>query len=119
MEEQDRLKEINEKREKVEFEYNRFKKMLAETSEHNEYKVNHIRKMMDSESAKCDPALMQIYEERLNSIKSFQEKQAEYLDEYEKEWHKMNEEMDSEENELKKAIEEKEENSSQEEEKTD
>lgn len=108
MEEQDRLKSLKEKRERAEFEYYQFKKRAYESRDYIDFQRKQIEKMMESRAANSDPALMELYERKMISIKEFEEKQGEYLEAYEKEWRKMNDEMDAEEQEIKDFIEKQE-----------
>ena len=109
METEERSRALKEKRERAEFEYDRFKKKFSETSEYNEYKRKRIEQLMESKNINSDPKLNDIYKERLELIKEFQMKESEFSESYEKEWRKLNEEMDMEEKEILKSNESEEE----------
>ncbi len=104
MDEQERLLELKNLREKAEQEYYQFKKEFSNSNEYNDYRLKRIQKILDSDKIQ-DPAIAKIFEDRINSIKQFQENEAEYIDAVEKGWVKTNEDLDYEEKELLKQIE--------------
>lgn len=107
MDEEEKLKSLRDKREKAEYEYDRVKKMFSQTSDYEEAKRKRAQRLMSKDEIIADPRIREIYEERIDKAKQYQINECEFHEAYEREWRKLNEEMDAEEKELLDALDEK------------
>ena len=84
--EQERLRELREEREKAQYEYNKFRQMISDNNDYEEAKRRRVERLLERKEIVSDPRVRELYEEKTEKARQFQLKGEELYQVSESEW---------------------------------
>ena len=108
---EERQKELTKRREKIQSEYSAIQKRNKEIDDYLEDRSWKLKRALDNPVMTSDPELMEMYREKAERLRTFQNNEANFRYEMKKEWKRLNEKMSQEEEDISISLKELEEES--------